>query len=166
MRNALIHAIDSKSVLNQIVRADAEKIDVTGERSRTNRRARNFDHRADLHFGIEWDASRSQFAFAFIHHLEGTSQLGFSRNHRKHQFDIADLARAQNRPQLRFEDLRMFEAKPNGAQPQKRIEFVAHVDPAGDLVATEIERSNNQWMRPDRFGDAPISLVLLFFAGQ
>src|SRR5262249_46192443 len=98
---------------------------------------------ADLHFGIEWDASRSQFVFAFIHHLEGTSELGFSRNHRKHQFDIAELAGAQNRPQLRFENLGMFEAKPNGAPPQERIKLVAHVDPARDLVPPEVEGSNN-----------------------
>ena len=98
VRNALVHAIDRNSVLNQIVRADAEKIDVVGEGFRANRRAWNFDHGADLHFGIEWDASGSQFAFAFIHHLERTTQLGFSRNHRKHQFDVTELAGTQNRP--------------------------------------------------------------------
>ena len=155
------------SVLNQIVRADAEKIDVTSERSRTNRRALGIsiitpicisvlngmpaEANSLLHSSTISRARRSSVFPEIIGNISLTLPSSLAR---------------KNRPQLRFEDLRMFEAKPNGAQPQKGLSSVAHVDPAGDLVATEIEGSNNQWVRPDRFGDAPISLVLLLLAGQ
>src|SRR5438477_11355435 len=60
----------------------------------------------------------------------------------------------------------MLEAKADGAPTQKRIKFVADIDSAGDLVAAKIECSNDERMGPDRFGDAPIRLVLLLFARQ
>src|SRR5207248_3904882 len=68
--------------------------------------------------------------------------------------------------QLRLEDFRMLEAKADGAPTQKRIKFVADIDSPGDLVAAKIECSNDERMRPDRFSDAPIRLILLLFARQ
>src|SRR5207302_10736822 len=84
----------------------------------------------------------------------------------KHQFDIAEPARAQDGAQLRLEDFRMLEAKADGAPTQKRIKFVADIDSAGDLVAAKIECSNDERMGPDGFGDAPIRLILLLLARQ
>ena len=60
----------------------------------------------------------------------------------------------------------MFEAKTNGAPAQKRIELVAHIDSAGDFVAAKIECSDDKRMWSDRFGDAPVCLILLFLARQ
>src|SRR5438034_8069541 len=60
----------------------------------------------------------------------------------------------------------MLEAKADGAPTQKRIKFVADIDSPGDLVAAKIECSNDERMGPDRFGDAPIRLILLLLARQ
>ena len=50
MRDPLVQAIDRDRVLDEIVRADAEKIHFPRERFRAKGRARNLDHRAHIRF--------------------------------------------------------------------------------------------------------------------
>ena len=66
MRNPLIHSIDRQRVLNQIVRADAEELDLAREHIGRNRSARDFDHRADFDFLADVDLLRAQCFLAFV----------------------------------------------------------------------------------------------------
>src|SRR4029077_6890555 len=47
-----------------------------------------------------------------------------------------------------------------------RIELVAHYVCASDFVAAKIECSDDKRMWSDRFGNAPICLILFFLARQ
>ena len=121
MCDSFIHAIDGNRILNEVVGADAEKIDFARKRVRGNGGARNFDHRADLHFFSNIDFGGADLIAAFVQNFLGVPQLLQAGNHWKHDFDVSNSASAKNGAQLHFEDVDVFQAKPNGAPAEKRI---------------------------------------------
>ena len=104
------------------------------------------------------------FLAAFFQDLARLTQFFQSGNHRKHHLHVADRAGSNNRAQLRLKDVHVLEAKTKGAPAEKRIQFVAHVRRANrELIATEIERANDQRIRMHPFGDLSVNLILLLF---
>ena len=72
----LVHAIDRDRVLNEVVRADAEKIDFARERIGGDGRARNFDHRADFACPRRMECRLTlHLLCAFVQHRERAPQL-------------------------------------------------------------------------------------------
>src|ERR1043166_9756245 len=164
MREPFVYAIDRDCVLNQIVRADAEEIHFARERGGLNGGARDLDHRAQFHAATFF---RADFLFTFLEDFFGMTKLFETGNHREHGLPVADRARANDRAQLRFEDVDVLETKTNCPPAEKRIEFVTDIDRSNrELVAAEIERANNERIRVNPLGDFSVSLVLLFFARQ
>src|SRR5438128_2757092 len=164
MRNAFVHAIDRDGVLNQVVRADAEEINLAREGVGRNRRARNFDHRADFHLATFFLAN---FVPAFVQDRFGVAQFLQTGNHREHDLHVADRTRAQDGAQLSFEDVDVLQTKTNGAPTEEWIQLVADIDGADSkFVAAKVERANDErvWLHP--FGHSSISLVLFLFARQ
>ena len=61
VRELLVHAIYRKCILDQIVRSNTEEIHLGCERVGTDRRAWNFDHRANLDLFPQRDTRPAQF---------------------------------------------------------------------------------------------------------
>ena len=94
MRDSFVHPIDRNRVLDQVVRPDAEEIDLAREGIGRDRRARNLDHSADFHLATFFLAN---FVPAFVQDSFGVAQFFETGNHREHDFHVADRARAQDR---------------------------------------------------------------------
>ena len=75
MRDPLVRPVHGKGVLNQIVRPDAEEIDLAREPLRAHGRARDLDHRADFRFRVEAVALLVQLRFALMENREGAIQF-------------------------------------------------------------------------------------------
>ena len=66
-----------------------------------------------------------------------------------------------------LEDVDVLETKTNGAPAKKGIQFVADVDRAdGELVATEVEGTNDERVWLHLLGHFSIGLVLFLFARE
>src|SRR4029077_16358300 len=78
-----------------------------------------------------------------------------------------DGAGPQNRAQLRFENLDVLQAKPNGAPAEERIKLVAGIARSRRaLVAPQVECSNNERSRSDALRDFSICFVLKVLARE
>ena len=75
MGDAVVQAIDCDRILDQIIRPDAEKTDLTGEVVGDENRARDFDHDPHLDEGIEGDARGGEFLFALLEDLVGAAEF-------------------------------------------------------------------------------------------
>ena len=100
MRHALIGAIDGKTALNQVVRADGQKVALSREQVRRECGRRHFDHDADP----ERPGRRSPRLNLLTRLGQDASclaQLFDPRHERKHHAQIAVRRRAHQRAQLR-----------------------------------------------------------------
>src|SRR5712691_6991556 len=167
MRDALVHAIDRERVLNQIVRADAEKIDFARENVGGDCRTGDLDHRARFSCIAECRSGATQFFLAFVQDRHRLPQFVQAGNHREHDFHIADRTGPKDCTQLSFKDVGVFETKTNGPPAEKRIEFVTYIDGAsGQLVASEIERADDQRIWRNALRNFSIRLLLFLLSGK
>src|SRR4029077_17099017 len=120
MRDSFVYAINRDSILNQIVRADAEEIDLAREDVGGDGGARNFDHRAYFRGITKCRSRATQLLFAFGQDGERASQLTHAGKHREHDPHIADGAGPKDSAQLGFKDVDVFETKTNRAPAQER----------------------------------------------
>src|SRR5437773_1773086 len=60
----------------------------------------------------------------------------------------------------------MLKTESDGALAHERIQFIARVHRARYLVAAEIERPDDEWMRPHLFRYFAISRILFLFARE
>ena len=112
MRDSLVHSIDRDRVLNQIVRADAEKIDFASQRVRAQCRARDLDHRADFRLVPKFQPVPLQLCLAFLAAPPPRAAIQFTPEIIGNMiFTFPSRARAQDRAQLRLEDVADFRGK-------------------------------------------------------
>jgi len=164
VRHALIHAIHRERILDQVVGADAEKIDFARQPFGAHGRARDFNHGADFGFRIELLTFAFQFRFALFEDGQGAAQFLEPRDHRKHDLHVPHRARPDDGSQLRFENVNPLERKADGAVTQERIHLIARIERARHLVATQIESADDERMRPHLLRDFPVSGVLFLLA--
>src|SRR3982751_1883156 len=115
VRDFLVHSVDRKDVLNQIVCSDAEEIDLASEDISAEGRAWDFDHRPNLDLFVQRNARAAQFFIALSEHGLGTAQFLQTRDHGKHHFYVPNSAGTENGAQLRFKEVYVLETKANGA---------------------------------------------------
>ena len=108
--------------------------------------------------------------FSFLSHSSSTASA--RRNSSSPEiignmiFTLPDSAGAQDRAQLRFENVGCSRQNRIARQPRKGFNSSSAFDRVGDFVAAEIERANDQRMRRDLFGDLAVGFVLFFFRRQ
>ena len=76
VRHGIVGAVDRQGVLDQVVGADGQKIQVLGEGVHRQRRGGNFDHAADRDAGIEGHAFRRQLLLGVADQVQGLAQFG------------------------------------------------------------------------------------------
>src|SRR5438067_1572129 len=86
---AFVAAIDGECVLDQIVRADREEVELFQERVHCEDRRRNFDHAADGDPRIEWSALLAQRLFGLREQRERLIDLGHRREHRDQDLHVS-----------------------------------------------------------------------------
>ena len=74
-------------------------------------------------------------------------------------------ARADHGAELGQEDLRALEREADGAQTERRVHLRGELEGARELVAADVERSQDDRARGDRLDDGAIELVLLLLVG-
>ncbi len=127
MRDVLVQAVDGDRVLDEVVGADGEEVDLLRDEIGGECGAGNLDHRADFHLLVERLALGAQLGAALLEHDIRAAHFVDARDHRVHHADIADGAGAEDGAELRLEDIGPLEAEPDGAPAEEGIE-----SPRGD----------------------------------
>src|SRR5437870_4723348 len=167
MRDLLVHAIDRKRILNEIVCSNTEKIDLGCEHACADGCAWDLYHRANLESFGHIDFGAAQFLSAFIEHRDRPAQFIQPGDHRKHDFYVADGAGTENSAQLRLEDVYILKTETDRAPAKKRVQLIGDIYcTRSQFIAAEIKRSNNQRIRPDALRDFSINFVLFVLAWQ
>ena len=122
--HVLVAAVDGQRVLDQVVGADAEKVDLFDEMVDHHHGRGHFDHHADRHLAVERHAVLLEiFHHVGQHHL-GLPQFEQRRDQRKHDLHVAQGAGPQDRPQLRAKQRQIAQRQADAAQAEERIALV------------------------------------------
>ena len=114
--HSLVGTIDGERVLDQIVGADCEEIDLAGQQVRRERRRRHFDHDADLHRRRRAAAIELQGDVA--KQAPGCAHLFDAGDEWQQHAQIAVGGRAQHRPELLLERRATGQAQAQAAQTE------------------------------------------------
>ena len=143
VRNLRVAAVNCQRVLNQVVRADTEEVDVFGKRGSHDCRRRSFNHDADLHaVGILF-AFVNEFGFRVFDELFRGKEFLHVDDHREHNRGFTVNAGAENRLQLRHEQIFALQADTNCAVAEERVFFLADLDVRKRFVAADIHCADN-----------------------
>ena len=164
--DVLVEAIDGDGILDEVVGADAEEIDLAGEDVGGDGGAGDLDHGADFHLRVEGDALGAQLGAAFLEDHIGAAQLLDAGDHGIHEFDVAGGAGAEDGAELGLEDIDALEAETDGAPAEEGVELLGHVEGAHELVAAQVEGADDDAVRHGALGDGAIGLVLLLLTGE
>jgi len=146
--HGVVHAVNRERVLDEVVGADGEEVEIGREQVGRHCRRRHLDHAADGDFRIELLAGAPELGLGFVHQREHAKQLLVAREHRDHQAHPPVGRGAQDGAQLRAKQRGVVQAQPHRAQAERRI----HGDRATLaaavhlLVGAEVERADG-----DRF---------------
>ena len=168
VRHRLVSPVDGQRVLNQVVGADGQKIEVLEEHLHRQRCGRDFDHRAELD-GAVGHALVVERGSGMVDQRKRFANFAGLRQHRHQQVDRPMNRRTQDRAQLRQKHRRVSEAPANGAQAERRVELaVVRLvgQPVEWLVRTNIDRAYRHRQALHAFDGGAVGAVLLVFAGQ
>ena len=101
-RHALVGAVHRQAVLNEIVRADGEEIDLARQQIGSVCRRRNLDHHADRHLRHDF-APAHELRARVGDHLPRLAHLLDARHERKHDPELPVTRGPQQRAQLHLE---------------------------------------------------------------
>ena len=157
----LVQPVHSQRILNQVVRADAEKLHAFSERIRRQNRRRNLDHGPGFQGFPEGNPFGAQLPAAFFNQRVGLVQLVQAGNHRIHHLDVALDCRPQDGAELSAKEGAFLQAKANGAPAEERVQFLWHPKVRDEFVAAQIERADDNRIRLQRRGHLTVCLILL-----
>ena len=166
VRDFGIVAVGGEQVLDQIVGADREKIDLARQPRREPHRRRHLDHDADFDIGIVLEALLEQLGLRLGQQLLGAAQFLEARDHREHDADVVLGGRAQNRAELNLEQPRHLERDANRAPAEERIVLARHPHVRRILVGADIERANRDRALAERLEHLAVQRELLSLVGK
>ena len=149
-------AIHRQRVLGEVVGADREEVHLPGELVGQQRRRRDLDHDAGL------DAGRAEPLPLLFEHGARRPPLVERRDHREHDRDAAVAGRAEDRAQLRAQQLRTVQQHADAALAEKRVVLARKRQVRQRLVAADVERADDQRPpAPERARDVAVDGQLL-----
>ncbi len=163
MRHGIVGAVDRKHVLDQVVGADRQEVELAGKRGQRQRGGRDFDHTADRDSVVVGDAIVVEAALGFLEVMQRLVEFVRRGQHRDQDAHLAVVRCLQDCAQLAVKHLRLGQAQPDRAQSQRRIgrDAFGGVDM---FVGTKIESAYGDRSAVHFLHDAPIGLELLVFA--
>src|SRR5690606_20477711 len=163
--DARVAAVDGERVLDQVVRADREKIRVARELGRAQGRGRGLDHDPDLVAGVEGDAGLAKVVLLLLEQTARALDLLDLVDERQHDPDVPVRGGAQESAELLAEEVLEVEAEADRAPPEERILLGRHLEEEGELVPAQVERADVDGLVRERLRDLAVGLVLLLLLG-
>ena len=165
--NLFIAAVNRQRVLHQIVRADAEKIDLLPKGFEHNHRRRNLDHNAKRNRVVERHPLFVELlADIGKNHLR-LPELHNRRDQREHDAQLAVGARPQNGAELLAEHSGIAQRKANAPNPHERIALdLIGQRKTGELVGAQVECPNRRDPALHRFDSLFVGFKMDILARQ
>jgi len=168
VRDSLVGTVNRQRVLDQVVGADGEKVEVFEEQRNGERGGGHFDHGAQLDRALS-NASGFQLLARAIDQGQRLTDLAGVCEHGNEQVHRPVRGGSQYGAQLRQEHRRVGQTPADRAQAQGRIEVVF----AGALghtvqrfVSAHVHRADGHRQALHALDRALVGLVLLFLVGQ
>ena len=139
----VVLTVTGQRVLGQIVRADAEEVDLLCQTITVDGRGGRLDHNADLHILAVGDALVFQLAADLLAHALGLTDLPDGGDHREHNAQLAECGRAEQGAQLGLEDLGPGQADAQCAHTHGGVIFLGQVKVADLLVRADVQRADD-----------------------
>src|SRR5581483_849484 len=165
-RDLAIVAIDREEVLDQVVRADREEVDLPDELRRERDRGRDLDHHADRHRGVEVASLLAQLLLRLLEQLLHLPDLLDARDHREEHPDPTRGGHAEDRAQLHLEEFRHLERDADRAPAEERVLLPREAHVPRILVRADVERPDRERPALHAADDAHVELVLLLLVGE
>ena len=165
-RQARVTAVKRQRVLREVVRADAQEGAALRDLLGHHRCGGRLDHRADRDVVGRLHALALELARRGGHHLPGAVDLLYRNDHGQHQLDVAVRTGAQQRADLRAEDVRVIQAHPYGAPPQERVRLGCGPERRGELVPSQIVAADDHRASAEGLCDPGEELGLLQLGRQ
>ena len=156
--------VSRQRILNEVVCADAEKVNHRRKLIGNDRRRRRFDHDPLLRQSAFYFL-RTQFFVDSLYERAHLQNFLCRGDHRVHDRKPALRRRAQQRAQLRAEDLPPYKAQPDTAQPERRIFFLVKLKISDLLVCADVHRPDDHALALHEFQNAAVYIVLLLLGG-
>ena len=121
VRDLGVAAVDREGVLDEIVRADAEKVDVLCEQRGDDSGGRRLDHDADLHVVGVLLALVGELELRLLDEFQHALDLADADDHRDHHGCFAVETGAQDRLDLREEEVVPIEADAQRPVAEERV---------------------------------------------
>ena len=164
-RNLPVAAVNSKSVLGEVVGPDAEERDFGAQLRDDEGHAGHFYHNADLNVA-EPNAGCVQFGPCFREKRFGGAHFFDTGDHWEHQLNVAKQGGPEYRPQLRLQQIGKLGVEADGAVTEERILLTRKVEVRDRLVAAYVQRADDNRLVPGGAHDICVGAVLLFLIGR
>jgi hypothetical protein len=149
-----VGAIRGDEILEEVVRADAEEIELAAQAIEQERSGRHLDHRAHGHGVVEWNAAARQALLLVGDHGPDPAHFVQRRHHRNHQLEAAERRGPGGGADLTTEERFEPWVHPHGAVPEERVVFSWQPEIRNGLVAADVERADDD-RSPVGFHDGP-----------
>ena len=164
--DGVVRPVNRQCVLNQVVGANRQKVEVFDEVRKRQHRRWNFNHAADGHVVIVCDTLRNQLGFGSRDKAQRLRNFMCVCQHRHQDAHSTKRAGAQYRPQLRHKKFGFSQTQADRAQTQCRVVARAITEARHAFIGAKIECANGDGAALQAFNGRFVSLELLVFARQ
>ncbi|MNC26093.1 hypothetical protein D3C75_742110 [compost metagenome] len=164
--HGFVHPVHRQGILDQIIGADAEELDLFRQQIRHHHRCRHFDHNAHRRVVLKRLVLLDQLFFGLLQNFVSLPHLIHRRDHGIHDPDIAVQGCPENRLQLGFEQLPAIQQNADGPVAQRRIILLGQVHEVHAFIPADVQGADHQRPVTKLHGGFPVNLVLLILQGQ
>ena len=165
-RDRGVSAIDGQRVLDEVVGADAQEFHLAREQVGGHRGGGGFDHRPHGDVGAALGVSGHQRLRFARHDSPDLADLVDAGDEREQHAQVGVRGGAQERAELRDEDLGALQAQPQAAQAQHRVGLGALEHFVEVLLPSQVEGADDDRMRGHARGEVAIGPEVVFFVGE
>ena len=163
--DALVRAVDGQRVLDEVVRADREEIDFLGEDLGLEGGRRHLDHDADRDVVVVFDALVLEVLGDVADDALGLAKFGDVGDQGKKHLDVAGDGGAEDRADLRLEQVEVLEAETDAPAAEHRVALALAVAGLRVLVGAEVDRANDDGLGAALLDDLAVGLVVVLLGG-
>ena len=160
--DGLVVAVGGHRVLGQVVSADGQEVDMTGERRCLERGRGHLDHHADLKIGRSLPAGPAD---CLIQKPSRREQFVECADHREHHTDRCVMCEPHHRQQLIGHQPGMGQRQPDAPDAEERVRLGGCRQELQRLVTADVEGAQRDRASVKRFGNLAVDGELLLDSG-
>ena len=166
MGHRFIGAVNGQCVLNQIVGAQRQKVEVAQKGVHDQHGGRDFNHGPNFQLSVGHPL-RLKLGARLLHQRQGLANFAQMRQHRNHHLHWPVRRRPVDGAQLADKHVRVSQAPPNGTQAERGIQMTLVLNsPIHGFVCTDVHRANGHGQALHAFHRLSVSKVLLLLIRQ